>query len=513
MLGQRSRRALLGVSFWVGASGCTAEAVRSRALEPSTGRGPRGERVWDYQVRAEPRARVLQVVARFPAQVPAWFGVDRFADPFLDGLELQAGVDWRRVEREGRRWHLPECELRGCVLRYRFELGAAAAVIDRVGFAAHRGGALLAPPSTWLLHPSDYSGSDRYRFSVESAPGEAFFSGVWSERASNPPGSLAERATHAADAASLFEAPYSAFGRFTDKRLHAEDATLELALPEQAGALAVSLESLGAAAADAAWLVARYYGHFPVHRVALLALPAEGSGLMGRQLGNGGASILWFVGRQVRAEEVARDATLVHELFHLGLPTLPRKDLWFSEGLASYEEAIARARAGWIRALDVWQRFVMGMPKGQPRPGDEGLEGATSWGRVYWGGAAFCLLADVMIRVQTHNLASLDDSARAILAKGGDTSVRRTLDDVLAAGDSALPSPRLAAQYAEYRSSPVPFELEALWRKLGVSVRAGEVTLDDGAEWASVRRAITEPPSVQSAQGGLSAPGVPKSPL
>ena len=41
------------------------------------------------------------------------------------------------------------------------------------------------------------------------------------------------------------------------------------------------------------------------------------------------------------------------------------------------------------------------MPKGLPQAGDQGLDNTATWGRKYWGGAMFCLLADIEIRKAT----------------------------------------------------------------------------------------------------------------
>ena len=46
-----------------------------------------------------------------------------------------------------------------------------------------------------------------------------------------------------------------------------------------------------------------------------------------------------------------------------------------------------------------------------------------TWGRTYWGGAMFCLMADVRIREQTHNRKGLQDALRGIL-NSAETSPR-----------------------------------------------------------------------------------------
>ena len=84
-----------------------------------------------------------------------------------------------------------------------------------------------------------------------------------------------------------------------------------------------------------------------------------------------------------------------HELTHLAFPTVPRQQLWIAEGLATYLEPIARARVGDLAAEKVWRDLVDGLPQGEPESGDRGLDRTRTWGRIYWGGALYCMLADL----------------------------------------------------------------------------------------------------------------------
>ena len=112
--------------------------------------------------------------------------------------------------------------------------------------------------------------------------------------------------------------------------------------------------------------------------------------------------------------DLDRDWTLVHEMSHLALPSLPSRHHWFEEGMASYVEPFARAQAGLLRAERVWGDMV----KGLPQPGDQGLDRTHTWGRSYWGGALFCLLADTKIRETTDGRQCLQHALRAILGHG-----------------------------------------------------------------------------------------------
>jgi hypothetical protein len=244
-----------------------------------------------------------------------------------------------------------------------------------------------------------------------------------------------------------------------------------------------------------------------VPEATVIVLPSPGGDIFGMQLGNGGAAIVLFLGADIDDERLAHDWVITHELLHLGFPTLGRRYLWLAEGLATYQEPIARARAGLLDERELWRSLLDGMPNGLPNATDGGLDGSMRWGRTYWGGALFCLLLDVDVRARTNNRLSLDSAARAILRGGGDTSMRWSLEQMLAAGDAALDRPSLSELYAEHSAAPVSVDLDALFQRLGVHRDGARVWFDDAAELAHVRRAISQ--RAHEPQSGLGAPGVP----
>jgi predicted metalloprotease with PDZ domain len=133
-------------------------------------------------------------------------------------------------------------------------------------------------------------------------------------------------------------------------------------------------------------------------------------------------------------------------------------------------------------------------PKGLPAPGDEGLERTHSWGRTYWGGALFCLSADVEIRKRTSNAKSFDDVLRAIVASGAYAAHRWDIERFLATAESATGTRVVREVYERLALAPGRVDLDAMWRDLGVSIANGAVSYDDAAPSAAVRRAITGSP-------------------
>jgi hypothetical protein len=378
---------------------------------------------------------------------------------------------------------VPECA-GGCVLRYRFALAEAAAKLDDVNLATAYDGAMEAPPSTWLVRPEEPTPGARYRFEVATARGVDFASGV-----TLAPGRSALGHAHEAAVDDLEIAPYSLFGTMRRQEIDAGNARIERVLLP--GKLALDDAAVDRWVALAARAVIGFYGEFPVKRVLLGIAPSRGDGVSGKTLASGGASIMLDVGGAMTEAAVPRDWVLVHEMTHLALPSLPRGGAWLEEGLATYVEPIARARVGTIPAEEVWRGLVEGLPQGEPQAGDRGLDRTPTWGRTYWGGALFCLMADIGIRRATANRKGLDDALRGILRAGGNGEVRWSMARVLEVGDAAVGATVLTDLHAKMGTQPVRVDLDALWAQLGVRVRGRAVTLDDAAPDAAIRRGIT----------------------
>jgi hypothetical protein len=246
---------------------------------------------------------------------------------------------------------------------------------------------------------------------------------------------------------------------------------------------------------SSAQAVATYFGRFPVDRVGILVIAGDGAGIgSGATYGFDGSAIRIAVGRTADATVFKDDWVLVHEMTHLALPTVPRRSQWLLEGNATYVEPIARAQAGQLDPAEVWRWSLEGMPKGQPAAGDRGLDNTPTWGRTYWGGAIFWLVADVRIRVKTHNGLGVNDALRAINRASGGIGANWSVDQIVAAGDRATGTDELTRLYAEMKTTPVTTDLQELFVNLGVSARGGKIEFNDDAPLASVRRRITAPP-------------------
>jgi predicted metalloprotease with PDZ domain len=205
-------------------------------------------------------------------------------------------------------------------------------------------------------------------------------------------------------------------------------------------------------------------------------------------------SIRINVGRAAGEKDLRDDWTLTHEMVHLGFPNLTSDDHWAEEGLATYVEPLARARRGTLSEDKVWSDLMEGLPKGMPQRENRGLHGTKEWGRTYWGGALFWLLADMRIREQTRNRRGLPDALDGILDGGGDIRVRWDLQRTLAVADKAVGLTVLSNLYREMGTKPGAVDLNDLWRRLGIGRARGRVVYDNSAPLAEVRRAIVSAP-------------------
>ncbi len=259
--------------------------------------------------------------------------------------------------------------------------------------------------------------------------------------------------------------------------------------------------------ATAASAVATYYGRFPLSPARILVIPvADRHGILqgttwGDMHGWPGLTRL-RIGQHTTAAELSHDWMITHELTHMAFPSMPSDpnnrwgdspQHWIEEGLATYVEPIGRVMIGDLTARQIWSDMVRDMPQGEPAPGDQGLDHTHTWGRTYWGGAMFCLVADVEIREKTHNRSGLQDALRAIVQAGGTIDQNWTLPQTLAIGDRATGTHVLTDLYAQWKDAPVDYDLPALWSRLGVRATQNGVDLSESAPLASIREAMTRP--------------------
>jgi hypothetical protein len=255
----------------------------------------------------------------------------------------------------------------------------------------------------------------------------------------------------------------------------------------------VGIGAIRAWIAAAGHAVSVYYGQFPVPRALIEVHPVPGRAgvLGGTTYGETPARTRISVGQLTAASDLEDDWTMTHELVHMAFPSVARQHHWIEEGIATYVEPIARAQAGTLTVERVWGDLMRDIPKGEPHPGDRGLDQTHTWASTYWGGALFCLFADVRIHERSGNKYGLQDALRGILRAGGNIETEWPLARALQAADDTVGTTVLTDLYLRMKDAPMEIDLPVLWRRLGVSGSGQNVVFHADAELAQVRTAIT----------------------
>jgi hypothetical protein len=242
----------------------------------------------------------------------------------------------------------------------------------------------------------------------------------------------------------------------------------------------------------AATAITNFYGRYPVKQVTIFISPAD-SGKIENGYEYGGIQIHIDLGPDAQPDDLVRDWTMTHEMFHLSQPSVGEDYSWMSEGMADYLEPVARVKLGQITPEKFWRDLVNGLPQGLPEAGDRGLDQTHTWASTYWGGCLYWFLADVRVRQATNNQKSVRDAAKAALDAGGDGSQVWSMGRLLATYDRGTGTKVFEQLHDETGNKPVQTDLGAMWKSLGVIYQNRQITYDDNAPLAYVRKAMTAP--------------------
>jgi hypothetical protein len=291
----------------------------------------------------------------------------------------------------------------------------------------------------------------------------------------------------------VLAAPRQALAQMQGGILHVGGAEIDVSFED--GDLSLSRGVTLDWISESACAVSEYYGHFPVQHLRVIVVPLDhGKGVVfGRTFVPGPLPVIRvMIGRIASVADLRADWIMTHEMVHLAFPSVPEEHHWIEEGVATYVEPIARAQIGDLTAAKVWRDMLDGMPHGLPDTADRGLDHTHTWGRTYWGGALFCLLADVEIHRRTHNRFGLQDALRGI-AKSASMLDDWPLARALKAGDDAIGASVLSELYDKMKDAPYDPNLPQLWKSLGIAVAGDSVTFNAKAPGASIVTSITQP--------------------
>lgn len=332
----------------------------------------------DYTVTLDAEAEEIRVRACFSHLPASLSSGNRASAGFLDPDRLQH-VSLSSYERRLRTTGNP-------CLSYVVELNKA-----RAAQQARKGnGAWLVNNRSWLWRPRD--GQTIHLAFVDPAGKPMAVSAPWPSVRRNG------QRIYQAGSTPLRWTSRMAFGNVTVRPISVSQQTLNVAF--------VGIDNQKKRSELVDWLteaagtVANLYGRYPIDEAQVLVVPIgkRSEAVPWAEVQRAGRpAVHLFIDASRPIREFREDWTAVHELSHLLLPRVAYRDRWVSEGIASYYQHVAKARAGMFSAETGWQKLKAGFARG--RKVEKGtLRTSNQTRHVYWGGAAVFLLADLRLR-------------------------------------------------------------------------------------------------------------------
>jgi len=463
-----------------------------------------GALAWHYEVTPAAALDRLDVKLCFRDRVPTRLVADDEAAAayVLDPREL-AGGRALKVDVEGGAMQVGATA--GKCVGYGVDLARLVEEVDERP-TVRTGGVMASSPHFWLWRPAKLYREAEVTLSFV-LPAGMHASVPWPRVAS-------ETAVYRLSTTAFSWASQVVIGRFTTDRFTAAGAEFELAVMDLPRAISEAglRRWIGTAAETVGSL---YGGAFPVSHMQVLVVPYGGGGdpvYFGMAVRGGGPAVMLLISSAAQDDAFPGEWVAIHEFLHHGMPFVDHDDAWLSEGFVTYFTELLRKRAGFRAETAAWGALLAGFERGRNSGAGMPLADESrqmhdnhAYQRVYWGGAAIALLADVALREAG---SSLDAAMRELQRCCAATpriwpaeQVLATLDTWLE-GSPAEPgasSPRLRPQLRPLvgpilRSATFP-DLTPIYRKLGVSMVNGELTLDESAPFAHLRRAIFTSPA------------------
>ncbi len=411
----------------------------------------------------------VTVTACFDGPAPSHIYHDDVAPSFTESIQAN-GRDIQLTPRYGKA-RLPDLPPNSC-LRWRISLAQAAATAgDRVAMRLDSG--YLTNGSLWF-----WRDNERRSIRMEViVPAGVSLSTPWRLRKTTPELTYSPTPTPAGWTSRI------AVGRFSIERVSVPGTDLLLAVSGNFSSHQRS--KFTDWIKESADSVAGVLGEFPQQDVQVLVVPIgprNEAVPWAHVIRGGGSAVEFFVDETRPLEEFREGWVATHELSHLLLPLITRKDRWLSEGLASYYQNVLRARDGRLTEQQAWQRLNSGFERG--RRGTHGVM------REYWSGAAILLKADSRLRALTDGQQSLDtaladlheccfEGTRSWKAREMFTELDRLTGlDVFS---------ELLQEQLNDKNFP---DVSTTYSMLGVVPESGDIFLDAKAPWSRIRQDI-----------------------
>ena len=208
------------------------------------------------------------------------------------------------------------------------------------------------------------------------------------------------------------------------------------------------------------------------------------------------SQILLHVNPSFDYQRIREDWTAVHEMSHLLLPYAGSSNSWFSEGLASYYQNVARGNAGLLSEKEAWQKLFLGFRRGErsaqrsPVALSQASRERGGNMRIYWSGAAYFLNVDLALRLASGGKKTLPIVLRqyknCCLPNHQPTSVRRIIRKLDQLSETTLFNENFqniihSNKFPDYRSA---------FEQLGIKLGWGGVSFEKNKTKTQLRQQI-----------------------
>jgi hypothetical protein len=430
---------------------------------------------------ADAEARRLDITMACAGEGPFALSTYRFlTDAHVKELRAFGGSVLEKTEEV---WSLKGA---GGVARavYRFDVDEMAASTNSPSIGQRIGGSVVAGVRSFLLVPEGGKKPMPLTLRFRAPPGAAVATGL-----------ARTGEVERIDTADFPYISFMAMGRLELLRVPVAArggvGTLTVAILDENLPLARATLAQWFAASSAR--IGSYFGGFPAKEALIVLQPVPELRYLRRGMvaGGGGATMLLRIGAETEPGDLFGQWMLMHELVHFAAPFIDNH-AWLMEGMAVYTETRLRVAAGWFPRDQAWRGFLRNFRQGIPAMEQAGLARSRGIGPVYWGGTLIMLLADAEIIEKSGGRKSLADCFQAVLAEGGDTAQRWSLERFVAVCDRATGFGTLRRLVDAHVLKGTEVDLAPLLAKLGVQLGEYEagVVYDDAAPLAWVRKKI-----------------------
>jgi len=436
-----------------------------------------------YTVNVDYTLSRLTVEAHYSAPVHNIRARSRNASRFI--LDVRGCDDGAAIRVRSRRLLLPDDGIE--CLKYTVDLSRAAKEYRGARNLASQN--IVVSPSLWLWRPAlDDDAEIRVQFQL---PEDIQVSVPWK--------SLDGDNTLFA----ILDSPESAsapavFGSFDYREITVPGSTLRLTM--LSGNTAMDHDAVVNWIRATATDVSLTYGRFPNPSPQVVVVPVgggRGTVAFGRVVRDGGETVELLINPDGDTAEFFTDWTATHEFSHMLLPYLDSSFHWISEGFSQYYQNILLTRSGAYDAQKMWQKLYSGFERGRKSspelsPNEStGRRGRNSRMKVYWSGAALALMADVTLRERSNGKETLYDVLDRLQLCCLPSSRTWTGPELFTKLDTLVSEPVFMPLYRRHADTAGFPDTSDVYARLGLSVTDDTVSIEQDAELASIREAMT----------------------